>query len=158
MTKELIIFAIIALIIYWYYQHKQQSKPKAQEENWIWDSDLTLSSLNEEDWKTKYLNLELEKEQLQEQIRNLASPQQDTTLLEEIDELTLERDEAIRSRNEAQQEVLALNNLLKNKTQEISNKDKVLTQIKKESCQRENALETKIKELKAKLKDLEKSQ
>jgi len=155
MTKELIIIAIIALIIYLYYQ---QNKPKAKEENWIWDSDLTLSSLNEEDWKTKYLNLELEKEKLQEQIQNLASPQQDTTLLEEIDELTLERDEAIRSRNEAQQEVLALNNLLKNKTQEINNKDKVLTQIKKESRQRETALETKIKELKAKLKDLEKSQ
>jgi len=155
MTKELIIIALIALIIYLYYQ---QNKPKAKEENWIWDSDLTLSSLNEEDWKTKYLNLELEKEKLQEQIQNLASPQQDTTLLEEIDELTLERDEAIRSRNEAQQEVLALNNLLKNKTQEINNKDKVLTQIKKESRQRETALETKIKELKAKLKDLEKSQ
>ena len=155
MTKELIIIALIALIIYWFYK---QNKPKAKEENWIWDSDLTLSSLNEEDWKTKYLNLELEKEKLQEQIQNLASPQQDTTLLEEIDELTLERDEAIRSRNEAQQEVLALNNLLKNKTQEINNKDKVLTQIKKESRQRETALETKIKELKAKLKDLEKSQ
>ena len=155
MTKELIIIAVIALIIYWYYQ--QQSKPKAKEENWIWENDLTLSNLNEEDWKTKYLNLELEKEKLQEQIQNLASPQQDTTLLEEIDELTLERDEAIRSRNEAQQEVLALNNLLKNKTQELNNKERVAAQIKKESCQRENALETKIKELKAKLKDLEKS-
>jgi len=154
MTKELIIIAIIALIIYLYYQ---QSKPKAKEENWIWENDLTLSNLNEEDWKTKYLNLELEKEKLQEQIQNLASPQQDTTLLEEIDELTLERDEAIRSRNEAQQEVLALNNLLKNKTQELNNKERVAAQIKKESCQRENALETKIKELKAKLKDLEKS-
>jgi len=107
--------------------------------------------LESEEGKTKYLNLELENEALKDQLQTFQASQLDT---EEIENLKLERDEAIRNKNELEQEVLALNNLVKNKNQELNNKEKTLAQTKKEAQEKELNWQTKIKELKE-LKELQ---
>jgi hypothetical protein len=68
----------------------------------------------------------------------------------EEEDLIADRDSAIRERNEAQAESLALGNKLKLKQQEVNRKDNEIERLKKESSQKEIALNGKIKELKTK--------
>src|ERR1043166_8612697 len=61
----------------------------------------------------------------------------------ENEELIAEKDLAIRQKNEAQQEALALNNRLKNKHQEITRKEAEIERLKQESSHKEIALNKK---------------
>jgi len=72
-----------------------------------------------------------------------------TQTIYELDEdLVAEKDEAVRKKNEAEQEASDLGNKLKLKQQEVSRKDKEIDRLKKEKSQSETALNEKIKELK----------
>ena len=122
MTKTLIALAILALIIYYVYQ--KQAKPTLNQDSWIWASEENFS------------DFDYQKEQ-KELSKNS----------EEIEDLTLERDEAIRSKNEAQQEALSYNNKLKLKHQEVTSKDQEIARLKKEASQKNGLINTLQKEI-----------
>jgi transcriptional regulator of acetoin/glycerol metabolism len=65
---------------------------------------------------------------------------------EDQEELIAEKDAAIRSKNEAEAETLALNNRLKNKQQEVSRKEQEIERLKKEKSSSEISLNKKISE------------
>jgi hypothetical protein len=67
----------------------------------------------------------------------------------EPEELIAERDQAIRTKNEAQAEALALNNRLKNKQQEVSRKEQEIERLKSEKNLVEVNLNKRITELKS---------
>ena len=67
---------------------------------------------------------------------------------EDQEELIAEKDSAVRAKNEAEQEVLSLNNRLKNKQQEVSRKEQEITRLKEEKDKAEISLNAKIQELK----------
>ena len=151
MNKTLITLAVIVLILYCYYQY--QKKPQAKEDPWILSSssfnERQLNPISEKDWKTQYLNLELENESLKDQLQNLQASQSDT------EDLTLELDQAIRSRNEAQAEALALNNTLRSKNQALAKKEKAWARTKQELEEKEVNYQSRIKKLKEQIKKLE---
>jgi hypothetical protein len=65
----------------------------------------------------------------------------------ELDEdLIADKDAAIRAKNEAEAENLALSNHLRLKNQEVTRKDNEIQRLKKEKTQSEIALNQKIKE------------
>jgi len=68
----------------------------------------------------------------------------------EVQDLTTERDEAIRDKKTTDQENLSLSNKLKNKTQEAEAKTKQIELLKKEKSQVEIALNKSLTELKEK--------
>ena len=65
---------------------------------------------------------------------------------EDYTELETERDEAIREKKTLEQDLLATNNRLNLKVQEIKNKEKTIENLKKEKSQSEIALNKKLKE------------
>lgn len=65
---------------------------------------------------------------------------------EEVEDLISERDEAIREKRTLEQQNLAFNNQLKNKQQEVSNKDQALEKLKKEKSQLEVQHQKALKE------------
>ena len=73
-----------------------------------------------------------------------------TSLEQEVSDLTTERDEAIREKQTAEQDLLATNNRLKNKSQEADNKASQIELLKKEKSQVEIALNKTITELRTK--------
>jgi len=95
---------------------------------------------------------------------------EDKEKLAEYEDLITERDEAIREKRTLEQQNLALNNQLKNKQQEATNKDKALEKLKKEKDQAElthqkalkvkngliTTLNQEINQHKEKVKELEK--
>ena len=72
------------------------------------------------------------------------------SLEQEVSDLTTERDEAIREKKTAEQDLLATNNRLKNKSQEVDNKSQEIERLKKEKSQVEIALNKTITELRTK--------
>jgi chromosome segregation ATPase len=74
----------------------------------------------------------------------------DQEKLSEYDNLEAERDEAIREKRTLEQDLLATNNRLNLKQQEISNKEKALEKLKKEKDKQEVSLNKKLTELKEK--------
>ena len=64
----------------------------------------------------------------------------------ESEELEIERDEAIRDKKTLEQEVLAINNRLNLKNQEVKNKEEALERLKKEFSEKDNSLNKKISE------------
>jgi hypothetical protein len=68
----------------------------------------------------------------------------------EEEELIADKDLALRERNEAQAESLALSNKLKLKQQEVTRKEAEIERLKKEASQKEISLNAKLKELKTK--------
>jgi len=73
-----------------------------------------------------------------------------TSLEQEVSDLTTERDEAIRDKKTAEQDLLATNNRLKNKSQEVDNKSQEIERLKKEKSQVEITLNKTITELRTK--------
>lgn len=159
MNKTLIALAILALIVYYLYS-KSETKPNL-ENNWIWE--VKEDRPTPQNWEAKYSKKskqldekQLENNKLSEKIEALEAKIQDlqkqlaqTDSLgesEEIEDLTSERDEAIRQKNEAEQEALSLSNKLKLKHQEVSRKEEEITRLKKEASQKEVALNKKITE------------
>jgi len=69
---------------------------------------------------------------------------------EEKEDLIADKDEAVRKKNEAEQEALSLSNKLKLKNQEVTRKDQEIERLKEEKNQVEISLNGKIKELKEK--------
>jgi chromosome segregation ATPase len=69
---------------------------------------------------------------------------------EELETLEAERDEAIRDKKTLEQEVLAINNRLKLKQQEVKNQEEALERLKDESGKKDKNLNKQIKELKEK--------
>jgi chromosome segregation ATPase len=86
-----------------------------------------------------------------------ASHQTIFELGENSEELIAARDQAIRSKNETEQELLAITNRLKNKQLEVSRKDTEINRLKQEKSQVEIALNKKITELKTDQKQKEKT-
>jgi DNA repair exonuclease SbcCD ATPase subunit len=96
--------------------------------------------------------LETEKQELKDQVLSL---EQEIEKLkeskgddEEVAELETERDEAIREKQTAEQEVLDLSNKLKLKNQEVGRKEEEIARVKKEKTDKEIALNKTITELK----------
>jgi chromosome segregation ATPase len=67
---------------------------------------------------------------------------------EDHEELIAEKDSAIRAKNEAEQEVLSLNNRLKNKQQEVSRKEQEIERLKKDKVRTAISSNTEIQKLK----------
>jgi len=127
----IIIILIIGLVIYFYYQNQRLKTTGNRSAS---SGDNQTSSTTQvifDNWENQTASVI-------------------TSLEQEVSELTTERDEAIRSQKETEQELLALNNRLKNKSQEITNKEKALAQLKKEKSQVEIALNKTITELRTK--------
>jgi hypothetical protein len=72
------------------------------------------------------------------------------SLEQEVNELTTERDEAIRDKKTTEQDLLATTNRLKNKTQEAETKAQQIELLKKEKSQSEIRLNKTITELRTK--------
>ena len=73
-----------------------------------------------------------------------------TSLEQEVKDLETEKDQAIRAKNEAEQDLLATTNRLKNKSQEAEAKANQIELLKKEKSQSEIALNKTITELRTK--------
>ena len=73
-----------------------------------------------------------------------------TSLEQEVSDLTTERDAAIREKQTAEQDLLATNSRLKNKSQEAEAKASQIELLKKEKSQSEIALNKTITELRTK--------
>src|SRR6185295_10918633 len=65
---------------------------------------------------------------------------------EDKEDLIAEKDAALRSKNEAEKEVLSLNNRLKLKQQEVTRKETEIERLKKEKSSSEISLNKKITE------------
>ena len=83
-------------------------------------------------------------------------------LREENEELETERDKAIRDKRETEQQLLAINNRLNNKVQEVKRKEEEIERLKTEKNQLDRSLNNKISEQKnkysAKVKQLDEEQ
>jgi len=127
MTKELIIIALIVALIYLYYQNRKLKGLPATSGN-----SETIFELDEDYERSPGA---FDKDQ---------------------EDLIAEKDAALRSKNEAEAEVLSLNNRLKNKQQEVSRKEQEIERLKKEKSQSEIALNQKLSEGKKELGELQK--
>jgi chromosome segregation ATPase len=125
MLKNTLIIALIILAIYLYYQNRK------------------LKGLPTTDTSSRTIYEVGEKEGVYSE------------LSQDHEDLIAEKDAALRSKNEAEQEALALNNRLKNKQQEVSRKEQEIERLKKEKSQSEIALNKKLTELKEKSTSLE---
>jgi len=65
---------------------------------------------------------------------------------EEKEDLIADKDAAIRSKNETEQELISVSNKLKNKQQEVSRKESEIERLKKEKSQTEISLNKKVTE------------
>ena len=119
MTKEIIIIALVIALIYLYYQNRKLAQLPTNSGN----ATSTIFEINDESSTSVF-----DKDE------------------EDQEELIAEKDAAIRSKNEAEQEVLSLNNRLKNKQQEVSRKETEIERLKKEKSQTEISLNKKITE------------
>jgi len=86
---------------------------------------------------------------LKEKVKELEEAAETT----ENETLETERDEAIRKKNETEQELLATTNRLKNKVQELANQEKALEKLKSEFSQKDATLNQTIKELRKELQE-----
>jgi len=98
-------------------------------------------------WIENKKGQEQEIKELKEKVKELAESKETS---EELEALEAERDEAIRDKKTLEQEVLAINNRLKLKNQEVGNKEEALERLKKEFGEKDKALNKQIKELKEK--------
>jgi len=98
-----------------------------------------------EDWESQTASVIIGLEQEIQSITEVLSKTES-----EVQDLTTERDEAIRSKKEAEQDLLATTNRLKNKSQEAEAKTKQIELLKKEKSQSEIALNKSLTELKEK--------
>jgi len=119
MTLILITLLILA-IVYFYYRQRKLSSNSTSNSSPNFSPELRPS-------RTRSTVFELEEDLAQE-------------------DLIAEKDAALRAKNEAQQEALALNNRLKNKHQEITRKEAEIERLKQENSQKEIALNAKLKE------------
>jgi chromosome segregation ATPase len=89
-----------------------------------------------------------------------SSPDNSTRTIYEVGEdhedLIADKDAALRSKNEAEQEVSSLTNRLKNKQSEVSRKEQEIERLKSEKSQSEIALNKKLTERKKELEELQK--
>jgi chromosome segregation ATPase len=88
-----------------------------------------------------------EVEELKEKVKELA---EDKETGEELETLEAERDEAIRDKKTLEQEVLAINNRLNLKQQEVKNQEEARERLKKEFSEKDKSLNKQIKEWKEK--------
>ena len=121
--KEIIIVLLLLALIYLYYQNKKLKGLPAQKIFVAPDS-------------TKETIFEVDE----------TNEERSPSAFDKDEELIAEKDAAIRSKNEAEQEALALNNRLKLKQQEIGRKEQEIERLKKEASQKEIALNRKITE------------
>jgi len=77
------------------------------------------------------------------------------SLEQEVSDLTTERDEAIREKQTLEQDLLATNNRLKNKAEEVKSKEAEINRIKKEASEKDKTQQKKLKELKENLAKVE---
>ena len=126
MTEKIIIIALILALIYLAYQnHQLQTSALPEKKVFI------SRSANATDSELEKQLIELENEK---------------------DDLEAERDIAIRKKQEAEAEVLSINNRLRNKTQEATHKDEEIIRLKSEKNAQSTALNKKIQEWKEKYK------
>jgi hypothetical protein len=127
MNKELIITVLILVIIYQAYQQKKTKHLPTNTDN----SARTVFELGEDQ-------------------EDLIAEKQG--VYSELSELASEKDAAVRSKNETEQELIAVSNKLKLKNQEVTRKEQEITRLKSEKSQVEISLNSKIKELKTELR------
>ena len=117
---------------------------KKEEELWKNTEQDYLKKIKEmEEWSQGQHNriLELEKNKGKSTLS-----EEDKEKLAEYEDLISERDEAIRDKKTLEQQNLVLNNQLKLKQQEVSNKDKALDKLKKEKDKQEVNHQKQLKE------------
>jgi len=168
MLKNTLIIALLILAIYLYYQ---KQKPhllgnSSDQEDTIRELQTQLQQAQQLQTcnEKKLTNYETQVNQLKEQIKS--SPQEGDwetktaevikNLEKEVSDLTTERDEAIREKKTAEQDLLATNNRLKNKSQEADNKSKEIERLKKEKSEVEIRLNKSLTEWKEKYSKREK--
>ena len=86
----------------------------------------------------------------QDYLRQIRELKENRELPEDYEDLITERDQLARDKRTLEQEVLATNNRLNNKTQELKNKEKSLDKLQKEASEKEISLNKKLTELKEK--------
>ena len=83
-------------------------------------------------------------------LKGLPATTDDSQVIYEVGEdpkdLIADKDQALRDKNEAEQEVLSLSNKLKLKNQEVTNKDQQIQRLKQEFGEKDQALNKKITE------------
>jgi len=128
----LLIILLICLVIYFYYQN-QRLKTTGNRSASSGDNQTssTTQVIFASDWESQTASVI-------------------TSLEQEVSDLTTERDEAIREKKTAEQDLLATNNRLKNKSQEAEAKANQIELLKKEKSQVEIALNKTITELRTK--------
>ena len=100
----------------------------------------------EEVWKNTEQDYLQQIQELKKNQGTSALSEEDKEKLAEYEDLISERDEAIRDKKTLEQQNLALNNQLKLKQQEVSNKDKALDKLKKEKDKQEVNHQKALKE------------
>ena len=130
MTLIIIIF-LICLVIYFYYQNQRLKTTGNRSAS---SGDNQTSSTTQvifDNWESQTASVI-------------------TSLEQEVQDLTSERDEAIREKQTLEQDLLATTNRLKNKSQEAEAKASQIELLKKEKSQSEIALNKTITELRTK--------
>ena len=128
----IIIILIICLVIYFYYQNRQlKTTGNRSASSGANQTSSTTQVIFDNDWESQTASVI-------------------TSLEQEVSDLTTERDEAIREKQTAEQDLLATTNRLKNKSQEAEAKANQIKLLKKEKSQSEIALNKTITELRTK--------
>jgi len=122
MTKEIIIILLLLALIYLYYQNRKLKG-------------LPYSTSPDNSTRTIF-----------ERSPSVFSKDDEVKEDGDYEELIAEKDAAIRSKNEAEQEALSLSNQLRNKQQEVTRKETEIELLKKEKSQSEISLNRKISE------------
>lgn len=118
MKEKIIIVLLLLALIYLYYQNRKGLPATT-------GTSETIFEINESLGRSSEILKDLEAES---------------------EELTAERDQAIRSKNEAEAEVSSLSNQLRNKQQEVTRKETEIERLKKEKNNSEISLNKKISE------------
>ena len=145
MLSFLLIIVLILVVIYLYYQWRQEQPKSTFPRPTFARSDLNWAEPKNNDWENQTASVITSLEQEIQSITEVLNKTEN-----EVQDLTTERDEAIRNQKEAEQEALSLANKLKNKAQEAEAKTKQIELLKKEKSEAEIRLNKSLTELKEK--------
>jgi chromosome segregation ATPase len=152
MTKEIIIIVLILALIYLYYQNR-----KLKQLPHSGNSTQTIFNYeSDSDDEVPFPSRQKLQHELQQALELVKKLKENKDIPEDYQELETERDEAIREKQTAEQEVLSLSNKLKLKNQEVNRKDDEIQRIKKEKTDKEIALNKTITNLKKEHEELKK--
>jgi chromosome segregation ATPase len=107
---------------------------------------LTRIEAQDQELKAKIKEFQTSNGELLKRIEELKTFRETAELPEDYEDLITERDEAIREKRTLEQDLLASNNRLNLKQQEVTNKEKALEKLKREKNQLEVQQQKALKE------------